>query len=105
MDLNFIEAVRKTPRVKLVLQPPGAIMIEARVARSIKVIIHEHILRLVHNYNFSFLGTYQQVPTVTARGILITKSLKSLDGRSSAIAVYKLSGSQHHLRVIARSLY
>ena len=43
MDLNFIEAVRNTPGVKLILQPPGAAMIEARVVRSIEVIIHEHI--------------------------------------------------------------
>ena len=31
MNLNFIEAVRNAPGVKLILQPPRAFMIEARV--------------------------------------------------------------------------
>jgi hypothetical protein len=46
MNLNFIESVRNAPRVKLILEPPRAFVIEARVGgprRKRNLLAHTHL--------------------------------------------------------------
>jgi hypothetical protein len=43
MNLNFMESVRNAPRVKLILEPPRAAVIEACAGSSVGAIFHEHL--------------------------------------------------------------